>query len=112
MPIHAETEKYTFTLLDCTECAKEALDLINGFLNRKPIKKAAKKPRPICNNFAVFIENGEITVAPELSEEHFGLRVCVKRFVGVYTKAISITDLADDIRATLYAMPISGVKVL
>jgi hypothetical protein len=112
MPIHVETEKYTFTLLDCTECAKEALDLINGFLNRKPIKKAAKKLRPICNNFAVFIENGEITVAPELSEEHFGLRVCVKRFVGVYTKAISIADLADDIRATLRVMPITGVKVL
>jgi hypothetical protein len=64
------------------------------------------------DQYAVFINVGAAVAIKRNSEEYFGMLACVRRLVGVYDLTITAQALADDLRATLYVMPISCVKVV
>lgn len=64
------------------------------------------------DQYAVFISGDSAVAIKRNSEEYHGMLACVRRFVGVYDLTITAQAIADDLRATLYVMPISCVRVM
>lgn len=64
------------------------------------------------DQYAVFISDGSAVAIKRNGEEYLGMLACVRRLVGVYDLNITAQAIADDLRAMLYVMPISCVRVM
>lgn len=64
------------------------------------------------DQYAVFISGDSVVAIKRNSEEYLGMLACVRRFVGVYDLSITVQAIADDLRAMLYVMPVSCMKVV